>query len=177
MLADVIAQVDELQSSNPAPVATTKTQSYDDVVERRREHVGIGGVHGAQERIRTGTVDQRAGEPFQRRRYAGSGAAGEIRDAGGDRFPGGGEPGASDRPGLRPDGNAAELRAGGGKRGSERQYEWRRSSAASGASPQITVNVQAMDARSFMDRSNDIALAVRDAMLNLNSINDVVNDL
>ena len=47
----------------------------------------------------------------------------------------------------------------------------------SGAAPQITVNVQAMDARSFMDRSNDIALAVRDAMLNLNSINDVVNEL
>jgi hypothetical protein len=43
--------------------------------------------------------------------------------------------------------------------------------------PQITVNVQAMDARSFLDRSGDIALAVRDAMLNLNSINDVVNDL
>ena len=43
--------------------------------------------------------------------------------------------------------------------------------------PQITVNVQAMDARSFLDRSNDIAAAVRDAMLNLNAINDVVNDL
>ena len=43
--------------------------------------------------------------------------------------------------------------------------------------PQITVNVQAMDARSFLDRSGDIALAVRDAMLNLNAINDVVNDL
>jgi hypothetical protein len=43
--------------------------------------------------------------------------------------------------------------------------------------PQISVHVQAMDARSFMDRSSDIAAAVRDAMLNLNSINDVVNDL
>lgn len=43
--------------------------------------------------------------------------------------------------------------------------------------PQITVNVQAMDARSFLDRSNDIALAVRDAMLNMNAINDVVNEL
>jgi hypothetical protein len=43
--------------------------------------------------------------------------------------------------------------------------------------PQITVNVQAMDARSFLDRSGDIAAAVRDAMLNLNSINDVVNEL
>ena len=46
-----------------------------------------------------------------------------------------------------------------------------------GAASQITVNVQAMDARSFLDRSNDIALAVRDAMLNMNAINDVVNDL
>lgn len=50
---------------------------------------------------------------------------------------------------------------------------------AQAASPtsQITVNVQAMDARSFLDRSNDIALAVRDAMLNMNAINDVVSEL
>jgi hypothetical protein len=46
-----------------------------------------------------------------------------------------------------------------------------------GTVPGITVNVQAMDARSFLDRSSDIAAAVKDAMLNLNSINDVVNDL
>jgi hypothetical protein len=45
------------------------------------------------------------------------------------------------------------------------------------ALPQINVNVQAMDARSFLDRSSDIAAAVREAMLNLNSINDVVTDL
>lgn len=51
------------------------------------------------------------------------------------------------------------------------------SAMSAAASPQITVNVQAMDARSFMDRSSEIALAVRDAMLNLNAINDVVNDL
>jgi hypothetical protein len=51
------------------------------------------------------------------------------------------------------------------------------SGASAGAQPQITVSVQAMDARSFMDRSTDIAAAVRDAMLNLNSINDVVTDL
>jgi hypothetical protein len=43
--------------------------------------------------------------------------------------------------------------------------------------PYVNVTVQAMDARSFLDRSSDIAAAVRDAMLNLNSINDVVNDL
>ncbi len=51
--------------------------------------------------------------------------------------------------------------------------------AATGGSggSQITVNVQAMDARSFMDHSSDIAAAVRSAMLNLNSINDVVSNL
>ena len=51
-------------------------------------------------------------------------------------------------------------------------------SGPSGApATQITVNVQAMDSRSFLDHSSEIAQAVRDAMLNLNSINDVVNDL
>jgi hypothetical protein len=48
---------------------------------------------------------------------------------------------------------------------------------ASVAAPQITVNVQAMDARSFLDRSTDIAAAVREAMLHMNSINDVINEL
>lgn len=42
---------------------------------------------------------------------------------------------------------------------------------------QITVNVQAMDSRSFLDHSTEIAQAVRQAMLNLNPVNDVVNDL
>jgi len=51
------------------------------------------------------------------------------------------------------------------------------SGASSAPAPQITVNVQAMDARSFLDRSSDIAAAVRDAMLNSNAINDVVNEL
>ena len=44
-------------------------------------------------------------------------------------------------------------------------------------SQQVTVNVQAMDARSFLDRSTEIAAAVREAMLNLNSLNDVVSEL
>jgi hypothetical protein len=54
-------------------------------------------------------------------------------------------------------------------------------SATSGSpatsAPQITVNVNAMDSQSFMDRSNDIASAVRAAMLNMHPINDVVADL
>jgi hypothetical protein len=45
------------------------------------------------------------------------------------------------------------------------------------AAPQITVQVQAMDSRSFMDHSSDIAQAVRDAMLNMHSINDVISNL
>jgi hypothetical protein len=50
-------------------------------------------------------------------------------------------------------------------------------SGASSGSPQISVNVQAMDAQSFMSYSGEIAKAVRDAMLNLSSINDVVTEL
>jgi hypothetical protein len=45
------------------------------------------------------------------------------------------------------------------------------------SAPVVTVNVQAMDSRSFLDHSQEIARAVRDAMLNLNAINDVVSDL
>ena len=50
-------------------------------------------------------------------------------------------------------------------------------SSSSGSSPQISVNVQAMDAKSFMDYSGQIAQAVREAMLNLSSLNDVVTEL
>lgn len=46
-----------------------------------------------------------------------------------------------------------------------------------GGAPQITVNVQAIDSRSFLDHSTEIAQAVRQAMLNLNPVNDVVSDL
>ncbi|MGA2113722.1 MAG: hypothetical protein ABSH56_03105 [Bryobacteraceae bacterium] len=49
--------------------------------------------------------------------------------------------------------------------------------ASTTASPQVTVSVQAMDAQSFMDYSGQIANAVRSAMLNMSSLNDVVNDL
>jgi hypothetical protein len=45
------------------------------------------------------------------------------------------------------------------------------------APSQVTVNINAMDSQSFLDRSNDIASAVRLAMLNLHPINDVVADL
>jgi hypothetical protein len=50
------------------------------------------------------------------------------------------------------------------------------SSSAAPASP-IAENVPAMDSQWFMDHSSDIAQAVRNAMLNMSSINDVVSDL
>jgi hypothetical protein len=41
----------------------------------------------------------------------------------------------------------------------------------------VHVHVQAMDSQSFMSRSNDIAKAVKTAMLNSHSLNDVVSEL
>lgn len=42
---------------------------------------------------------------------------------------------------------------------------------------QVTVQIQAMDARSFLDRSGEIASALRSAMLHSSSINDVVAEM
>ena len=54
-----------------------------------------------------------------------------------------------------------------------------RSSGSSGSNTgqQVTVQVQAMDSQSFLDHSDDIAQAVKQAMLNMNSINDVITSL
>jgi hypothetical protein len=41
----------------------------------------------------------------------------------------------------------------------------------------IQINVQAMDSRSFLDHSDDIARAVREAMLHSHGLNDVVAEL
>lgn len=48
--------------------------------------------------------------------------------------------------------------------------------APAAALPPITVQVQAMDSRSFLDHSGEIARAVREAMLNAHALNDVVNE-
>jgi hypothetical protein len=45
------------------------------------------------------------------------------------------------------------------------------------AASNITVNVQAIDSRSFLDHSDAIAAAVKKAMLDSNSLNDVVSEL
>lgn len=42
---------------------------------------------------------------------------------------------------------------------------------------QVTVNIQALDSRSFLDRSSDIADAVKQALLNSHSLSDVIGEL
>ena len=44
------------------------------------------------------------------------------------------------------------------------------------ATPNVQITVNAMDSRSFLDHSDDIAKAVRQAMLQTNSLNDVISD-
>ena len=42
---------------------------------------------------------------------------------------------------------------------------------------QITIQVQALDSQSFLDHSNDIAMAVRQAMLETTVLNDVIREV
>jgi hypothetical protein len=178
MLANVVAQVDELRSSIPAPVAATKTQgtttSTSDsggptvgsvATSVLESGFGLAPLISGLVSLFTGG-DAPAPTPlvkyampavadFQAQESQGQVSGMDYDQSGMPR---------SYAPATASAGASGDTSGGG-------------SSAPSSAAPQITVNVQAMDARSFMDRSNDIALAVRDAMLNLNSINDVVNDL
>ncbi|HYL94328.1 MAG TPA: hypothetical protein VET69_00890 [Terriglobales bacterium] len=48
---------------------------------------------------------------------------------------------------------------------------------AQGQGTQVTVNISAMDSQSFLDRSSDIARAVREAMLHMDPVNDLINEL
>jgi hypothetical protein len=45
------------------------------------------------------------------------------------------------------------------------------------AAPQVVVNVSALDTQSFLDRSGDIAEAVKRALLESHSLNDVIAEL
>lgn len=44
-------------------------------------------------------------------------------------------------------------------------------------SPQVTIQVNAMDSQSFLDHSDEIAMAVKRAILNSSSLNDVISGL
>ena len=41
----------------------------------------------------------------------------------------------------------------------------------------MTIQVNAMDSQSFLDHSDDIAMAVKQAILNSSSLNDVISNL
>jgi len=52
-----------------------------------------------------------------------------------------------------------------------------RPAPAPSSNTQITVQVQALDSQSFLDHSNDIAQAVRQAMLTSTTLNDVIREV
>lgn len=52
-----------------------------------------------------------------------------------------------------------------------------RTQAVQQAPTQVVVNVNALDTQSFLDRSSDIAQAVREAMLHMHPLNDIVNEV
>ena len=179
-MADVIAQVGGQRSSNPTPVAASQTQTG-----TQAGSTSGGSTAGT---VATTMLEAQLGLPIL--------IAGLIKLFGGGDKPTPpplvkyAMPAAVDFHAVESQGQVTGLDYD--QTGAPRSYAaagtgGRASGTASGTAsgggslgggaPQITFNVQAMDARSFMDRSGDIAAAVRDAMLNLNSINDVVNDL
>ncbi len=52
----------------------------------------------------------------------------------------------------------------------------RTAQSSGGSQTSITVQVQALDSQSFLDHSDDIAKAVRRAVLNTNALSDVLNE-
>ena len=204
LLADAIAQVSEQQSSNPAPVAAQQTLAVGDttalladVIGQAREQQSsnpapIPAANQTQTGTQTGSSSSGSTSGTVEKTMLEAEAGLPLLIAGlVSAFGGGGSstppplvkyamPAAVDFQAAESQGQVSGLDYN--QMGTPRSYAaagtgGTASGAASGAAPQITFNVQAMDARSFMDRSSDIAAAVRDAMLNLNSINDVVNDL
>lgn len=64
-----------------------------------------------------------------------------------------------------------------GQGGQSRPLNSGAQTGSSQAGPTVQINVSAMDSRSFLDHSDDIARAVRQAMLQSSSLNDVIADL
>jgi hypothetical protein len=111
-------------------------------------------------RIQVTAANSSAGGAFQLAGYSQDGTPRVVTETAGGVNPALGQDAAPQWPATAP--NAAAGAAPG---------------ASSPSSPQIVVNVQAMDSQSFLDRSRDIAQAVREAMLNMHALNDVVSEL
>jgi hypothetical protein len=67
--------------------------------------------------------------------------------------------------------------AGGGAFGVDSAQGGSPRAMTSTAAPQVTVQVQAMDSQSFLDHSQEIAMAVRQAMLESTVLNDVIREV
>jgi hypothetical protein len=81
---------------------------------------------------------------------------------------------------ARSDAAVSNIRSGAGSPNAEQASDIKQtpnSGSQRAGTTHVTVNINAMDSQSFMDRSNDIANAVREAMLNLHPINAVVAEL
>lgn len=72
---------------------------------------------------------------------------------------------------------APDSRAGVSSFDFDQQGQPRRISATPPPSQQVTIQVQALDSRSIIDRSDDIARALREAMLHSHSVNDVIGEI
>ena len=189
-LSDVLAQVHEMQAATPAPntkttaaASTSQANAGDDTLSSVASTVLKSGFGLAP--LVSGLVslfsggDTPAPEPLVKYALPASVAFQGAETAAGTTGVDYDQSGTSrvyaarSTPGSMPDSTAAvQATPPSGSNGGQSA-----NGASTAQAPQITVNVQAMDARSFLDRSNDIALAVRDAMLNMNAINDVVNEL
>ena len=73
--------------------------------------------------------------------------------------------------------NAGFSEGGGGAFGVDAAQGGAPRAMTNSPSSQITVQVQAMDSQSFLDHSGDIALAVRQAMLQSSVLNDVIREV
>jgi hypothetical protein len=166
MLANVIAQLGDVRNSAPTQVATNKTPT---TTTSQGDGITVGSVASTVLKSGLGLA------PLIGGLVSLFGGGGEETPAPLVKYA---LPPAIDFQAAQSNGRVSDLDYD--QTGMARTYADRMAEGnvnSNGAAPQITVNVQAMDARSFMDRSGDIALAVRDAMLNLNAINDVVNEL
>lgn len=82
--------------------------------------------------------------------------------------------------GLTPDRSLAQISYAQGNQvraDGMRQSEGRSANPDAPALPAIQIQVNAMDSRSFMDHSDEIAQAVRTAMLRSHSLNDIISEV
>jgi len=181
-LSDTVNQIGELQGSNQAQAASSSTSSAstsnsggitaESIVSTVLESglgivplvVGLLGLFGGGGTPAPTTLEKYAMP--ERQYFEGADTGSDVSNADYDQM---GMPRAySAAPAATSTATSGAASPGGTSNGN---------AAGGAAAPQITVNVQAMDSQSFLDHSNEIAQAVRAAMLNSNSIIDVVNNL